>query len=198
MPDQATVGRNTSAMFSVTDNTGTLTPTRLRNLHHWYTRLTIGFPLPESRDLHVTVEYPDHPSFLPEHYDPHTGQLVMWTGGATESGTANIHLNIRDWSTPKGFDKEGMMPAGRHVPTWKYTATHEYDHARLMNVDKGKLFRSYTEALFLPGMSEYGMSSPLEARAEAFAEWVCSTGHTHDEIAIKYAHTFGWDRVVLS
>jgi SPP1 gp7 family putative phage head morphogenesis protein len=93
----------------------------------------------------------------------------------------------------RGESTASFMGAAKTVDPWTYTFAHEMGHMTdsPANFDvrgkfNGAMRRKYPE-LFSP----YGKSSPKEAYAEIFAEWVY--GDRANPLVAAYAKQYGWD-----
>jgi hypothetical protein len=109
--------------------------------------------------------------------------------GQTQRGTARIFLSEEIFRPGAQQEDPGFMPSYKDRGVVDYTLTHEWGHAHDRH-ENSESIRQWGEGM--EGISEYGIFSPREAYAEAFAEWALTGGKTTNESARHYARENGW------
>lgn len=103
-----------------------------------------------------------------------------------------------------GFDikaiRTGYLMPSAHSGNSKnmdYLLTHEYGHhvdfSKHVTGDTHKASPLYSDPAFKNALSTYGKKSPIEAYAEAFAEWHYTRGRTQNPAAVAMARSEGWN-----
>ncbi|XVU22529.1 phage portal protein [Actinoplanes sp. CA-054009] len=111
-----------------------------------------------------------------------------------ESGVSSREMGIvliseDAWSGPGNPAR--LMPSRRLTQRRsKYTLAHEYGH--ILDGTSDARSAELASEIGDAGMSPYGLKSPRERTAEAFAEWYLSKGRTGNEASIRYARELGW------
>jgi hypothetical protein len=102
------------------------------------------------------------------------------------------------------------MPAMIALGPARYKVMHEYGHLRMTEgLDSvfaiNDQFKYTSDSRRSGGMSKYGNTKPIEAHAEAFAEWAARGGNIErgpkgafitdvDYVVTSYANAFGWGK----
>lgn len=102
------------------------------------------------------------------------------------------------------------MPAMIALGPARYKVMHEYGHLRMtQGLDSvfaiNDQFKYTSDSRRSGGMSKYGNTKPIEAHAEAFAEWAARGGNIErgpkgqfltdiDYVVTSYANAFGWGK----
>jgi hypothetical protein len=128
------------------------------------------------------------------HSNPDKRESVMAWVEAAHPSIINLVGAKADWDTPYPTDKP--MPSEREVPKIRFTATHEYGHLYLyaneINGEYPKVLSTAARREVRTDLSEYGSVSPIEAHAEAFAEYFGTAGSTQNRAALAFAEAMGW------
>lgn len=128
---------------------------------------------PTGRNMHIVVA----PS----------KDFEVGVGGETTLSTGYMRINEQ---TLKEKVWHGM-PVSNTVSSALYVLAHEWGHSFPAKED-AREEHIHHEAIAAGGMSRYGKTTPAESYAEAFAEWLLSSGRTTNKAAQSYAKRFEW------
>lgn len=84
----------------------------------------------------------------------------------------------------------------KSINTGDFVIAHEWGHVmdrRLVVPEPKELFDTWVRKPYGVGLSQYGRSSPAEAYAESFADWVTSGGKTVNPATLAYRDHYGWE-----
>jgi hypothetical protein len=169
--------------ITVTDVSG-ISDADLQSIATTVDRLNANYPPAKGKRVWVTVNDPavfrkPDPKFGPDAY----------VGATTQLGTGRITLNRRtvdDKDKPYG---SGDLAELKYADRVSGALVHEWGHVT-DGASDSQAYLSWAKYGF--GVSDYGMESPREAKAEGFTAWVMSAGHTTNDAAQQYAAEYGW------
>lgn len=142
------------------------------------------------------------PSREPIHLRIQPAQYMVLPGAEAETlrGTGVIALSEEvfdesTWAQHRVEHSRHFMPVAHSASKLQYYLAHEWGHV----TDYDDLPGGDARAQQLlanrvdHAMSIYGSKHRHESRAEAFAEWYLSGGHSQNEAAVAYADLHGWE-----
>lgn len=113
-------------------------------------------------------------------------------GGETHLSTGRMRLNERIFvRDDQGIKWHGMPVSQRDgVTSSRYVLAHEWGHTHYEGGHN--VSDIHRDPSYKVEMSPYGQTDPMEAHAEAFAEWSLTKSGTSNPVAQAYAEEFGW------
>jgi hypothetical protein len=121
-----------------------------------------------------------------------TSDVLAWVH-ANEAPVIHLIGARAEWDTP--YETDQPMPSEREISKIRYTATHEYGHLHMYANEMDEwhnVINLYSKREVRNDLSEYGRDTPVEAYAEAFAEYFGTAGSTHNAAALRFAADLGW------